>query len=121
MQLTGRWVHFDGQTPFIRAAQAGDVTVMRRLLDYGADPAITTHQGSTALMAAAGVNCVVAETFSRSDEEYFVQGFRPFEASTPGCPLPEGGGRNVYSCRRSRSPRRRPATPGQGGVKEDRP
>jgi ankyrin repeat protein len=70
MQGTASWVSFDGQTPFIRAALAGDVALMRLLLEYGADPGIETYQGSTALMAAAGVNWVVAQTYSRSDEEY---------------------------------------------------
>src|SRR5204863_97244 len=32
------WVDFTGQTPFIRAAQAGDVPVMTLLLSKGADP-----------------------------------------------------------------------------------
>jgi len=70
MQLTGSWVNFDGQTPLIRAALAGDITVMRLLLEHGADPKIKTYQGSTALMAAAGVNWVIGETYSRSEEEY---------------------------------------------------
>jgi ankyrin repeat protein len=70
MQLTGSWVNFDGQTPLIRAALAGDVAVMRLLLEHGADPKIKTYQGSTVLMAAAGVNWVIGETFSRSDDEY---------------------------------------------------
>ena len=70
MQLTGSWTNFDGQTPLIRAALAGDVTVMRLLLEHGADPGIKTYQGSTALMAAAGVNWVIGETYSRSEEEY---------------------------------------------------
>ena len=60
------WVDFTGQTPFIRAAQAGDVPVMRLLLAKGADPRITTFNGTTALMAAAGVNWVIGETFSES-------------------------------------------------------
>jgi ankyrin repeat protein len=60
------WVDVTGQTPFIRAAQAGDVPVMRLLLAQGADPAITTFNGTTALMAAAGVNWVIGETFSES-------------------------------------------------------
>ena len=60
------WVDFTGQTPFIRAAQSADVTVMRRLLAKGADPAITTFHGTTALMAAAGVNWVAGQTFSES-------------------------------------------------------
>jgi ankyrin len=70
MQGTASWVGFDGQTPFVRAALAGDVTLMRLLLEYGADPNLETYEGSTALMAAAGVNWVVGQTYSRSDEEY---------------------------------------------------
>ena len=70
MQLTGSWVNFDGQTPLHRAALAGDITVMKLLLEHGADPKIKTYQGSTALMAVAGVNWVIGETYSRSDEEY---------------------------------------------------
>jgi ankyrin len=60
------WVDFTGQTPFIRAAQSADVPVMRLLLSKGADPKITTFNGTTALMAAAGVNWVVAQTYSES-------------------------------------------------------
>jgi uncharacterized protein len=70
MQLTGSWVHFDGQTPIIRAALAGDITVARLLLERGADPNLTTDQGSTAFMAAAGVNWVIGETYTRSEAEY---------------------------------------------------
>jgi ankyrin repeat protein len=60
------WVDFTGQTAFIRAAQAGDLPVMKLLLAKGADPKITTFNGTTALMAAAGVNWVIGETFSES-------------------------------------------------------
>jgi ankyrin repeat protein len=60
------WVDFTGQTAFIRAAQAGDVPVMRLLLAKGADPRITTFNGTTALMAAAGVNWVIGETYTES-------------------------------------------------------
>ena len=60
------WVDVTGQTAFIRAAQAGDVAVMQLLLAKGADPKITTLNGTTALMAAAGVNWVIGETFSES-------------------------------------------------------
>jgi ankyrin repeat protein len=70
MQLTGSWVNFDGQTPIVRAALAGDITVVRLLLEHGADPNLKTDQGSTAFMAAAGVNWVIGETFSRSEAEY---------------------------------------------------
>jgi uncharacterized protein len=69
-QVSANWVNFDGQTALIRAALNGDVTLMRLLLEHGADPTMATNDGSTALMAAAGVNWVVAQTFSRSENEY---------------------------------------------------
>jgi ankyrin len=62
------WVDFTGQTPFITAALSGDVTVMRLLLEHGADPNITTFQGTTALMAAAGINWVFFQTFDEGPE-----------------------------------------------------
>jgi len=45
----------EGATPLMRAARAGDSAVMRLLLDKGADPKLTTKEGNTALMFAAGV------------------------------------------------------------------
>jgi ankyrin repeat protein len=57
------WVDFTGQTPFLRAALAGDVKTMRLLLEHGADPNIPTAGGTTPLMAAAGVNWTVSQTF----------------------------------------------------------
>ncbi len=57
------WVDFTGQTPFILAALSGDLPVMRLLLAHGADPKIPTFQGTTALMAAAGINWVVDQTY----------------------------------------------------------
>lgn len=57
------WVDFTGQTPFLRAALAGDVTVMRLLLEHGADANIPTFNGTTPLMAAAGVNWVLSQTY----------------------------------------------------------
>jgi ankyrin repeat protein len=44
-----------GATPFLLAAKSCDVPLMRVLLEQGADPSITTEEGTTALMAAAGV------------------------------------------------------------------
>jgi ankyrin repeat protein len=70
MQFDGSWANFDGQTPFIRAALSGDIQVMRLLLTHGADPNIATRQGSTALMAAAGINWIPAQTFTRSEADY---------------------------------------------------
>jgi ankyrin repeat protein len=45
----------EGTTPLMRAARAGDAAVMRALLEKGADPKLTTKEGNTALMFAAGV------------------------------------------------------------------
>ena len=45
----------EGATPLMRAARAGDAAVMRILLDKGADPKLTTKDGNTAFMFAAGV------------------------------------------------------------------
>jgi ankyrin repeat protein len=57
------WVDLTGQTPFLRAAAAGDLDAMRLLLAHGADPNIATAAGTTPLMVAAGVNWAVGETF----------------------------------------------------------
>ena len=43
-----------GSTPFMLAAIAADVPVMKLFLEHGADTRVTTPAGSTALMAAAG-------------------------------------------------------------------
>src|SRR5580704_202465 len=45
----------EGATPLMRVARAGDSAVMRLLLDKGADPKLTTKDGNTAFMFAAGV------------------------------------------------------------------
>jgi ankyrin repeat protein len=63
------WVDFTGQTPFILAALSGDVTVMRLLLDYKADPKMQTDGGTNALMAAAGVNWVYNQTYTEGEAQ----------------------------------------------------
>ena len=45
----------EGTTPLMRAARAGDAPAMRALLEKGADPKLTTKEGNTALMFAAGI------------------------------------------------------------------
>jgi ankyrin repeat protein len=62
------WVDFTGQTPFLRAALSGDVRTMQLLLAHGADPAIATFEGTTPLMAAAGINWVVNQTYDEGEE-----------------------------------------------------
>src|SRR5215471_15948326 len=70
LRTTGtlEWVDFTGQTPFLRAAYAGDITVMRLLLKYGADPKIAAYAGTTALMAAGGVNWVFDQTYDEGQK-----------------------------------------------------
>jgi ankyrin repeat protein len=51
-----------GATPYLVAAAAGDAAVMRLLVQAGADPLLTTKEGTTALMAAAGVGRVAVES-----------------------------------------------------------
>ncbi|MGH9645368.1 MAG: ankyrin repeat domain-containing protein, partial [Bryobacteraceae bacterium] len=56
----------DGTTPLIRAAFSGDATVMRLLLEKGANPKLTLKDGSTVLMVAAGVG--YRDKFTRGTE-----------------------------------------------------
>ena len=44
-----------GATPFLLAAKAVDLEMMRLLLDLGADPRLATEDGTTPLLVAAGV------------------------------------------------------------------
>ncbi len=44
-----------GATPFLRAAVASDLPMMKLLLEHGADPKVVTQNGDNALHAAAGV------------------------------------------------------------------
>jgi uncharacterized protein len=63
------WVDFTGQTPFLSAALSGDLLVMKLLLEHGADPFINTYQGTSALMAAAGINWVVYQTYTEGPQQ----------------------------------------------------
>ena len=49
------WLVYEGATPFLRAAAAGDLPTLRLLLAYGADPNIPTLDGVTPLAAASGI------------------------------------------------------------------
>jgi ankyrin repeat protein len=71
LSITGtlEWVDFTGQTPFLRAARAGDMDVMQLLLANGADPHLQTFAGTNALMAAAGINWVFSQTWTESPEQ----------------------------------------------------
>src|SRR5436190_5198657 len=62
------WVDLTGQTPLLRAALSGDTTTMRLLVQRGADPNLATLAGTTPLMAAAGVNWAVGQTYTESPQ-----------------------------------------------------
>jgi len=70
LPITGslEWVDFVGMTPFLYAARAGDVTVMKLLIEHGANPKIPTFGGTTALMAAAGMNWTFAQTYDEGTD-----------------------------------------------------
>ena len=55
IRVKGHVGNMTGATPFLIAARANDVNVMRELLAHGADPLIPTRNGTTPLMMAAGV------------------------------------------------------------------
>jgi uncharacterized protein len=67
--FTMQWLYEDGATPFLRAAQSGDVTLMKLLLSHGADPKIPTAHNDTALAVASGIGWVEGITFEWSPEE----------------------------------------------------
>jgi len=67
--FTMQWLYEDGATPFLRAAQSGDVDLMKLLLARGADPKIATSNNTNALMVAAGVGWVEGVTFEWSEKE----------------------------------------------------
>src|SRR5262245_59522958 len=54
MGVTVRF-HSIGATPFLLACRTADLQLMRLLLDLGADPKIPNEDGTTPLLAAAGV------------------------------------------------------------------
>jgi len=58
-----------GATPFYLAADRADLPFMKLLVELGADPRITTRNGTTALMAAAGVGSFAPEEEAGNEEE----------------------------------------------------
>jgi ankyrin repeat protein len=59
----------EGATPFMRAAKAGDVVVMRLLAKAGADPGLAQKNGNTALMMAAALGKGASNKASDRDTE----------------------------------------------------
>jgi ankyrin repeat protein len=67
--FTMQWLFEDGATPFLRAAQSGDVELMKLLLEHGADPKIFTAHNVTPLAVAAGIGWVEGVTYEWSEAE----------------------------------------------------
>jgi mono/diheme cytochrome c family protein len=69
-----------GSTPFLMAAKSDDVPLMKVLLEVGADPALTTDLGTTAMMVAAGVGIWAPGENPGSHEEALAAVQLAFEA-----------------------------------------
>jgi ankyrin repeat protein len=67
--FTMQWLYEDGATPFLRAAQSGDVVLMKYLLAHGADPKIASAHNDTALSVASGIGWVEGITFEWSEAD----------------------------------------------------
>lgn len=59
--FAGGYLDTVGATPFLLAASANDLEMMRILLDAGADPKIRTATNASAIMAASGLNHSIGE------------------------------------------------------------
>src|SRR5687767_10343889 len=62
IRLGRHLITYRGATPFYVAAKNGDIELMRLLVEFKADPAITTLAGITPLMVAAGLDTWEGET-----------------------------------------------------------
>ena len=67
--FTNQWLVEDGATAFLRAAQSGDLVLMRLLLEHGADPSIATYYNVTPLMVASGIGWVEGVTYEWSPKQ----------------------------------------------------
>ena len=67
--FTMQWLYEDGATPFLRAAQSGEVVLMKLLLAHGANAKIATTNNDTALSVAAGIGWVEGVTYEWSEAQ----------------------------------------------------
>ena len=67
--FTHQWLYEPGATPFLRAAQSGDLALLRLLLEHGADPSLATTNGTTPLMVASGIGWVEGVTYEWSEAD----------------------------------------------------
>jgi ankyrin repeat protein len=64
--FTHQWLLEEGATPFLRAAQSGDIVLLKLLLENGADPSLPTDSKVTPLMVASGIGWVQGVTYEWS-------------------------------------------------------
>jgi uncharacterized protein len=67
--MTSLWLKEAGATPLLRAALCGDLTTVKLLMQYGADPNIPTFDNTTALMVASGVGWADGMLHEYSEKE----------------------------------------------------
>src|SRR5262249_12130795 len=65
---TGGYIDAVGATPFIVAANASDVEMMKILMAAGADPKLVTKTNSNAILAATGLNRGIGEIIDNEDQ-----------------------------------------------------
>lgn len=69
--FTNQWLNEEGATPFLRAAQSGDLVLMKLLLEHGAVPTLATDHKVTPLMAASGIGWVEGVTYEWSPQSTY--------------------------------------------------
>lgn len=69
--FTNQWLYEEGATPFLRAAQSGDLVLMKLLLAHHADPSIPTAHNVTPLMVASGIGWVEGVTYEWSKQSTY--------------------------------------------------
>jgi uncharacterized protein len=67
--FTNQWLNEEGATAFLRAAQSGDLALLKLLIARGADSKINTKLGVTPLAVAAGIGWVEGVTKEHSTKE----------------------------------------------------
>jgi ankyrin repeat protein len=58
-----------GATPFLLASKTADIALLKLLLELGADPTLTTADGDTPLIAAAGLGTPTADEVAGTEDE----------------------------------------------------